>query len=155
MEHLINLKRNVITAHEFSKRGIPVILDVPLRRQGLRHMVQWGAQNKVKWYMMNFQGVNDHEWLKDIIRDRLEIVFSAGGKVILCGLGKISMMRFLMDNYKGNIAITNTTVSSRTCYYWELRDGEWRPHSKLSQKALFENNLKEYCELCGFTRLGG
>ena len=123
---------------------------MPLRKEGLEQMTKWGAKHDIRWYMINFQGVNDHHWLKDILKDRLQMIFDAGGKAILCGLGKIDMMRFLMENYKGKVAITNTTVALRSAYYWQLNDGVWQPHSRLEPRELFLNNLREYCKLCGF-----
>ena len=148
LEHLINIKRSLISAHEFSKRGIPVILDIPVTSDGVRRLTQWGSRNNIQWYMMNFQGINDDKWLREIIDDRLQVIFNAGGKAILNGLGKVDMIKYLMGQYKGKVVISNTTVSQRTAYYWQLQDSTWMPHSKMEQGKLFRHNLKAYREMC-------
>lgn len=154
MDHLINMKRNIISAHELGRRGVPVVLDAMGRNlNDIRRMVQWGRKYGIKWFVLNFQHMIAVPWLLDMVRERTELVLELGGNVIISGFADLNVVGSLTDRYGSRISITNTRVSMSTNYYRKFVNNQWQkitePHS---QTELFEHNLKTYCETTGMTR---
>lgn len=151
MDHLLNIKRNIISAHELSNRGIPTLLDAIIRTDlDLKRTVAWGREHGVLWYLLNFQRTKPVPWLYDLISGRIEQILQAGGKAIISGLGNLELMSSLLKQYRGNISLTNTVVSMKTNYYQEFIDGAWQKSNK-PQAELFAHNMQSYCEALGTT----
>lgn len=152
MEHMLNIKRNIISAHELSHRGVPIILDAIVRTDlDLKRTLNWGKRQDVKWYLLNFQRTKTVPWMLKLISSRLEQVFEAGGKAIVNGIANPGMIKALMKKYRGKVSISNTVVSMKTNYYRELNNGQWQK-STLSGAELFQHNLTSYCKLCDLAK---
>ena len=146
MEHMINIKRNIISAHELSHRGVPMILDAIVRTDlDLKRTLDWGKSQGIQWYLLNFQRTRNVPWMLKLISERLEKVFEAGGKAIVSGIANPSMIKKLINKYRGRMSITNTIVSMKTNYYQELNNGQWQK-SNMSGDELFQYNLINYCK---------
>jgi len=156
LDHLINIKRNIISAHELSKRGIPIILDAIVRTDAdLIRLTQWGKKNDIKWYVLNFQRLRRTQWLLALIEKRIEIVIGAGGNAIISGIAAPDIASFLINKYGDRISITNTVVSESAVFFTALNEQGKREKSTLPKsehQALFQNNLKNYCSASGLTR---
>jgi phosphoribosyl-AMP cyclohydrolase len=145
MEHLLNIKRNIISAHELSHRGVPIILDAIVRTKlDLKRTLEWGSQQGLCWYLLNFQRTKNVPWMMDLISERLEQVFEAGGKAIVSGIANTEMISKIMDKYRGRVSITNTIVSMKTNYYQEFNGRCWQK-SKIHGADLLKHNLAAYC----------
>jgi hypothetical protein len=149
MDHVINIKRNIISAHELSKRGVPIILDAIVRTDmDLDRILTWGREQNVSWYLLNFQRTKAVSWVTKLISHRIERILAKGGKAIVSGIANPSMIKELIGRYRGHIAFTNTVVSMKTNYYRELNQGHWQ-QSRLTGKELFQHNLYQYCKATG------
>lgn len=147
MEHMINIKRNIISAHELSHRGVPMILDAIVRTElDLARTLEWGRKHNILWFVLNFQRTKAVSWLMQLISDRIEQVINAGGKAIISGIANPAMIKTLMKKYRGNISITNTVVSMKTNYYKEFNRGHWQA-SNLKGAELFQHNIENYCKI--------
>lgn len=145
MEHLLNIKRNIISAHELSHRGMPIILDAIVRTKlDLKRTLEWGRRQGVCWYLLNFQRTKNVPWMMDLISERLEQVFEAGGKAIISGIANTEMISKIMDKYRGRVSVTNTIVSMKTNYYQQFNAGCWQK-SNMHGAALLKHNLTAYC----------
>lgn len=146
MDHLINIKRNIISAHEISLRNIPIILDATIRTdKDLDRMLEWSNKFNVAWYVLNFQRTKPVPWLIDLIKNRINrIIAKNGNNVIVSGLGDIDQMRDLRQKYGSRVVFTNTVVSMKTNFYRELKHNKWIKSAML-QDELFAHNLTTYC----------
>jgi hypothetical protein len=123
MDHMIN----IISAHELSQRGVPIILDAIVRTDmDLDRIWEWGKRQYMFWYLLNFQRTKAVGWVTELISHRVERILEAGGKAIISGSASPIMIKELMGRYRGHIAFTNTVVSMKTNYYRELNHGHWQ-----------------------------
>lgn len=149
MEHHINIKRNLISAHELSHRGLPIIIDAAHKTQeDLIRVLEWGTKNKIKWYVLNYQRTRDVPWLEKMLKQKIKTILQYDGKVILSGIASPRLVANLMKDFQGHLAITNTVVSMKTNYYKEFTGTSWQPSNK-KHRELMQYNLKQYQLACG------
>ena len=153
MEHLINIKRNIISAHEFSHRGVPMILDAMGKdKMDLARLVHWGVKNAVKWYVLNCQGTKKVPWVMKWLRERIDLILSSHrrNKVLVSGIADIERIRHLVDAYGKRISLTNTVVSMKSNYFNEFTGKGWVKSNKPNEER-FAFNLRKYTNAAGLS----
>jgi hypothetical protein len=151
LDHLTNIKRNVLSAQRLALGGTPVVLDVMIyNMHDLERLVAWGAREGFQWYHLNFQKTYKVPWMKDIITQRcdriLELVPQA--KFIISGIGDVERILFFTSRYPGRVALSSANVSihSNCGRIYDPNSEQWIK-SLLGHQQLFQTNLKHFASL--------
>jgi len=146
MEHVINLKRNLLSAQRMSKAGIPIILDLMWHSEmDFNRLVNWGISQKMKWYNINCQTMKKASWAVQLVMKYADRLFDMAGdvKLLINGILNEDRVRALVARYgKRRISLANFGAYMHTSYhrYYEPTTREWirsdDPLSSLWQQTL-------------------
>lgn len=148
MEHVINMKRNVLSASYLANVGIPVIQDLMWHLdEDLFRLVLWGKQNNIKVYSMNFQTARRGEWVANLIKSSLAKVFSVqpDARVIINGVANKARIVAVNSEYSGRISISNMSafIKSMACLQYDEKSNAWLKTNMTKQECWHET-LKMY-----------
>jgi hypothetical protein len=118
MEHILNVKRNILSAGALSKAGIPVIVDLMWHSDvDFDRIIQWGRENSVVWYALNFQTLRKGDWTRDLILSLLDKVFKAvpGACVLANGLTEPKRIKEIVGRFGSQVVISNYGAYIKSC----------------------------------------
>lgn len=151
MDHLMAMKRNIITAGRLAEQGIPVILDVmAFCDEDFDRFVLWGREQGMQWYNINYQKTKKVPWVLDLISKKcariLELVPDA--KIMVMGVGDAERTGILLNRFPGKLAISTSNLLMHSQYkrvYSEI-DHRWIRLGVSCDEA-FRRNLAIYNKL--------
>lgn len=146
MDHLISMKRNVITSSRLAEVGIPVILDVMIYcDEDLDRLVRWGKDQGFIWYNLNFQMTKKVDWVLDLVCERCDKILSIvpDAKIMIMGVGDAERVGIMQNKYPGKIAMSTSNVLMHSQYrrVYSEKDHKW-VRLAVSPKEAFERNLE-------------
>ena len=150
MDHVISLKRNVLSAARLSEVGVPVILDVLTHSDIDRErMYDWGEVNGLQWFHMNYQTYKNVGYMNGIIIQRCDRLFERlpNARLIITGVADMSRVETLIKRYIGRISLVNSSAYMNTIYYRRHVDnGIWVKENR-PLGELWATTLKMYDRL--------
>jgi len=149
MEHILNLKRNLLTAQRMADAGIPVIMDLMWHSEiDFDRLVDWGISQNMHWYNMNCQTMKKASWAVKLITKYADKLFDRAGDVRLLINGVLAedRIKVLVNRYgKKRISLCNFGAFMHTSYhrYYDIGTRKWiRSDSPLSE--LWKQTLDLY-----------
>jgi len=148
MDHLMSMKRNIITANRLAEHGIPVILDVMIYSdEDLERFVLWGKSQGMIWYNLNFQRTKKVPWVIDIISKRCDRIFELvpDAKIMLTGIGDAERAEIFLKKYPGKIVLSTSNLLMHSQYkrVYSKLENRWI-QLPVTPKEAFERNLDIY-----------
>lgn len=145
MEHLICMKRNIITAGRLAAVGIPVILDVmTYSDDDYERFLSWGKDNGLIWYNLNYQMTKKVPWVLDLICEKCDKLFAMipEAKIIITGIGDAERVGILLRRYPGKISISTSNLLMHSQYrrVYSIVDHVWIKQAITPEEA-FRRNL--------------
>lgn len=131
MEHILNIKRNLLTAQRLAEAGIPVIMDLMWHSElDFDRLVSWGMKQGMKWYNINCQTMKKASWTIKLISKYADKLFDTAGdvKLLINGILEQSRVKKLVKRYgKQRISLCNFGVFMHTSYhrYYDLKQNKW------------------------------
>jgi hypothetical protein len=146
MEHIINMKRNLLSAQRMAEVGIPVIMDLMWHSElDFDRLVQWGMRQNMRWYNMNCQTLKKASWALKLVMRYADRLFDTAGDVrlLINGILAEDRIKTLAERYgKQRISLCNFGAFMHTSYhrYFDHNTNTWlrsdAPLSELWAKTL-------------------
>lgn len=146
MEHLMCMKRNIMTASKLAAAGIPVILDIMTYcDEDYDRFLAWGKDQGIVWYNLNYQMTKKVPWVLELIYDKCDKLFAAvpNAKVIITGIGDAERIGILLNKYPGRISVSTSNVLMHSQYkrVYSVTDHVWIKQAVTPEEA-FRRNLE-------------
>ncbi len=135
MEHVLNVKRNILSAQALAQAGIPVILDLMWHSDvDLERLLSWGDANKISWYSLNFQTLRKGNWAKELILSSLAKVFKIvpNARIIANGISEESRIKEVVATFGDKVSISNFGAFMKACsgLIYDESAGKWVKSSR-------------------------
>lgn len=148
MEHVINVKRNILSAQALSQAGIPVILDLMWHSDiDFMRLMKWGVENKINWFAMNFQTLRKGQWAEDLILSSLDKVFKVkpDAKVIANGISSEKRIKAVVKRFGNKVIISNfgAFLKAKSGMLYNEQEGKW-VKTGLTKSELWKQTLNMY-----------
>jgi hypothetical protein len=131
MEHVLNVKRSILSAESLSKVGIPVIMDLMWHSDvDFDRLLAWGLSRNVQWYSMNFQTLRKGNWALPLIIELLEKVFMSNpnAKVIANGISDEKRIKAIWSKFGDKVVVSNFSAfvkSAQTGLVYDEKCKKW------------------------------
>jgi hypothetical protein len=148
MEHIINIKRNILTAERLSAAGIPVVLDIMWHSESdFDRLLAWGVEHGTKWYGINCQTLKKASWTLPLIYKYANKVLTAdpNARIIINGIINYDRVVGIVKEFGNRVHICNFGAFLNVAHHngYSIDNKKWL-HSDKPLPDLWQETIQAY-----------